>query len=345
MFGKRRASGGIRQVSRAGAVFSGSWARRKRRAMGLTFHVDDLADQGEARGAPAQGRCLLVVHAHPDDESEFGAGSVARYHRDGTRTVLVCCTDGGEGRIRNPDVAADGDVDIVEIRREELRTAAAIVGFDEVVRLDYPDSGSIGRAERPPSCFAEVPLDVAAQRVVEVIRRERPQVVVTYADDQRAYPHPDHIRAHEVAVRAFERAGVQSAWPDAGPQWQPSKLYYTVTSRQRRQAVNERYAGLGLDAPFSADTSGGLQGRGDPGLAPERSRVTTVVDVAPYVHVWIEGMRAHRCQLTPAMDRLLGVPADVAGDVFGQEEFILARDLTGRDPLDEMESDLFESVP
>lgn len=315
--------------------------------MGLTCTVDDSAVEGgpQPAGAPP-GRCLLVVHAHPDDESEFGAGSVARYHREGTRTVLVCCTDGGEGRIRNPDVAGAGDeVDIVEMRREELRTAAAIVGFDETVRLDYPDSGSVGRVDRPPSCFAEVPLDVAAQRVVEVIRRERPQVVVTYADDQRAYPHADHIRAHEVALRAFERAGVAWAWPDAGPPWQPSKLYYTVTSRERRHAVNDRYAGLGLDAPFSADTSGGLQGRGDPGLAPERSRVTTEVDVSPYVHVWIEGMRAHRCQLTPAMDRLLDVPADVAADAFGCEEFILARDLTGRDPLGGVESDLFDGVP
>ncbi len=289
--------------------------------------------------------CLLTVHAHPDDESEFGAGSVVRYHRAGTRTVLVCCTDGGEGRVPNPDISSvDDRTDVIVMRREELRRAAAIVGYDEVVLLGYPDSGAVDRVDRPASCFAELPLDEEVVRVVEVIRHERPQVVVTYSDDQRAYPHPDHIRAHEVAVRAFDAAGVASAWPHAGPPWQPSKLYYTVTSRERRRSVNERYASLGMDAPFSADASGGLQGRGDPGMAPPQSRVTTVIDVTSYVHLWIEGMRAHRSQLRPAKDRLLRIPAEVADEVFGHEEFVLARDLTGRGALAEVETDLFAGV-
>lgn len=290
-------------------------------------------------------RCLLAVHAHPDDESEFGGGTVARYHREGVRTVLVVCTDGGEGRIVNPDVPpADGRDEIVEIRRKELQTAAAIIGFDEVVTLGYPDSGGIDRSDRPASSFAEVPVDEAAARVVEVIRRERPQVVVTYGEDHGAYPHADHVRTHEVAVRAFDAAGDPSAWPDAGAPWQPSKLYYTVTSRERRQAANARYASLGRDAPFSVDPSGGLQGRGDPALAPSQDEVTTVVDVGPWVQVWIEGMRAHRCQLKPSMDRLLGIPTEVAEEVFGREEFILARDLTGRGPLEVTETSLFEGV-
>ncbi len=166
--------------------------------------------------SPAQTRCLLTVHAHPDDESEFGAPTVARYHHEGVRTVLVCCTDGGSGRIRNPAVGRVGDqTDMVQIRRQELDEAAAIVGYDVVVRLDYPDSGSVNLKERSPTCFARIPLEGPVSRLVEIIRRERPQVLVTYPDDQRVYPHPDHWRAHEAALEAFDAAGNSQAYPGA----------------------------------------------------------------------------------------------------------------------------------
>ena len=102
----------------------------------------------------------MTVHAHPDDESEFGAASVARYHEQGVRTVLVCCTDGGSGRIRNPEFGPVGDQsDIAQIRRLELAEAVRVVGYDEVVILDYPDSGSVNLKERSPTCFALVPLE------------------------------------------------------------------------------------------------------------------------------------------------------------------------------------------
>lgn len=292
--------------------------------------------------APAS-RCLLVIHAHPDDESEFGAGSVARYHDEGVRTVLVCCTDGGQGRILNPGAGRVGyRGNIVEIRRGELAAAAAIVGYDDVVRLDYPDSGGPSAPERPDGCFAEVAVDEAARRVVEAIRRERPQVVISYADDQRAYPHPDHIRTHAVAVRAFDLAADAGAFPGAGPPWQPLKLYYTVTSRQLRREINEKYAALGFCSPFGLDP--GLQGRGDPDLAPKRERVTTVIDVAPFVHTWIDGMRAHQCQLKPELAEMLAIPMASAAEIFGREEFILARDLTRRGDRCGIETDLFAGV-
>jgi mycothiol S-conjugate amidase len=275
---------------------------------------------------PTQSRCLLTVHAHPDDESEFGAPTVARYHHEGVRTVLVCCTDGGSGRIRNPEFGPLGDqTDMVKIRRQELDEAAAIVGYDEVVRLDYPDSGSVNLTERSPTCFARVPLEGPVGRLVEVIRRERPQVIVTYADDQRVYPHPDHWRAHEVAVAAFDAAGNGTAYPGAGRPWQPAKLYYTVTSRERRRLINSKYIALGMEAPFTAREGAGLQGRGDPELAPSEARVTTRVDVAAFAHKWVAGMRVHRCQITPALAETLSIPPDAIPDVYGVDEYILAR--------------------
>ncbi len=281
-----------------------------------------------------QRRCLLIVHAHPDDESEAGGATVARYHHEGVRTVLVCCTDGGSGRVLNPEFGPVGDrTNIVQIRRQELKEAAAIVGYDDVVMLDYPDSGSVtlSEEERSPRCFARTPLEGPLRRVVALIRRVQPQVVITYADDQRAYPHPDHLRAHELGVRAFDMAGDPGAFPDAGPPWQPLKLYYFVTSREHRRSVNDKYVALGMDAPFTAREGAGLQGRGDPELAPAQARVTTLIDVAPFAHKWIEGMRAHRCQIKPALAQTLSIDPGAVPDVYGTEEYILARDLTTED--------------
>jgi len=310
--------------------------------MGITTTPSALTPP-RAPNDVARRRCLLTVHAHPDDESEFGAASVARYHHEGVRTVLVCCTDGGSGRILNPEVGQVGDrTNIAQIRRLELKEAAGIVGYDAVVMLDYPDSGSVGLTERSPTCFARVPLEGPVGRVVEVIRRERPQVVVTYPEDQRAYPHPDHLRAHEVALQAFDAAGDPAAYPEAGPVWQPLKLYYTFTSRERRRTINERYVALGLPAPFTAREGGGLQGRGDPELAPEEGLVTTRVNVARFAHKWIEAMSAHHCQLKPGLKKTLSIAPDAVADVYGIDEYTLARDLTpqGRGTALE-ETDLF----
>jgi mycothiol S-conjugate amidase len=290
----------------------------------------------------------MTVHAHPDDESEFGGATVARYHHEGVRTVLVCCTDGGSGRILNPEVGPVGDrTNIVHIRRQELQEAVAVIGYDEVVTLGYPDSGSVDLPdeERSPTCFARTPLEGPVGRVVEVIRRVRPQVIVSYPDDQRVYPHPDHLRAHEVAVQAFDLAGDSGAFPGAGPPWQTLKLYYTVTSREHRRQVNQKYVALGLEAPFTAREGAGLQGRGDPELAPEESRVTARIDVAPYAYTWVKAMRAHRSQTKPALAQALSIDADALPGVFGTDEYVLARDLTDRDRSSASEeTDLFAYV-
>ncbi len=137
-------------------------------------------------------RCLLTVHAHPDDESSKGAGTVARYHADGVRTVLVCCTGGEEGDILNPAMdRPEVRADLEAVRRQELDAAAEIIGYDEVVMLGYRDSGMPdSEANARPEAFANAPLDEAVGRLVEIIRRERPQVVVTYGDDQTAISAP-----------------------------------------------------------------------------------------------------------------------------------------------------------
>ena len=163
--------------------------------------------------------CLLCVHAHPDDEASKGAPTVARYHAEGIRTVLVCCTGGEEGDILNPAMdTPEVRADIGRIRMAELKAATDIIGYDETVLLGYRDSGMPdSEANTRPDSFAQAPLDEAVGRLVAVIRRERPQVIVTYGDNQNEYPHPDHLRVHEISVLAFDAAGDPDRFPDAGP--------------------------------------------------------------------------------------------------------------------------------
>src|SRR5918998_4434653 len=180
---------------------------------------------------------LLTVHAHPDDEASKGAGTVARYHDDGVRTVLVTCTGGEAGDILNPAMDRPEIVaDLPAVRIRELARAAEIIGYDEVVLMGYRDSGMPDTPPNAhPEAFANADLDEAVGRLVEVIRRERPQVIVTYADDQQGYPHPDHIRVHDITGPAVDAAGDPSAYPELGEPWQVSKIYYSVWSKRRTE--------------------------------------------------------------------------------------------------------------
>src|SRR5438552_10292468 len=199
--------------------------------------------------------CLLSVHAHPDDESSKGAGTVARYHAEGVHCVLVCCTGGEAGDILNPAMdRPEIRENLHQVRMDELARATEAIGYDEVVMLGYRDSGMPGTPENEdPRCFAKADFDEAVGRLVEEIRRVRPQVIVTYPDDQQGYPHPDHLRVHDISLPAFDKAGDPDAYPEAGPAWQPSKLYYSAWSRARALAMHEKMLELGLESPYKAD--------------------------------------------------------------------------------------------
>ena len=183
---------------------------------------------------PADGLCLLSVHAHPDDEASKGASTVARYHAEGVRTILVCCTGGEEGDILNPAMdTPEVRADIGKVRLAELKASTQIIGYDETVMLGYRDSGMPGtEANARPDSFAQAPLDEAVGRLVAVIRRERPQVILTYPDEQTEYPHPDHLRVHEISLAAFDAAGDPDRFPEAGdPVRPPEALLLGVAGR------------------------------------------------------------------------------------------------------------------
>jgi mycothiol S-conjugate amidase len=262
--------------------------------------------------------CLLSVHAHPDDESSKGAGTVARYHAEGVHTVLVCCTGGEEGDILNPAMERpEVRANLHQIRMEELARATAIIGYDEVTMLGYRDSGMPDTpSNQRPDCFACADLDEAVGALVAEIRRTRPQVVLTYNDDQQGYPHPDHIRVHDISVLAFDRAGDPDAYPDLGPPWQPSKLYYSVWSRARMMAIHEKFLELGLESPFDERWA----------KRPSQDhRITTRIDIGDYDDVRRQALLAHATQIDPTSPFWFGLPPEVARAIHPYEDYVLAR--------------------
>lgn len=263
-------------------------------------------------------RCLLTVHAHPDDEASKGAGTVARYHAAGVRCVLVTCTGGEAGDILNPAMdRPEVRADLAAVRRAELAEAAAIIGYDEVVLLGYRDSGMPdSEANADPANFANAPFDDAVDRLVEVIRRERPQVIVTYNDEQSGYPHPDHLRVHDISLPAFDLAGDPTHRPDLGEPWAPSKLYYTVWSKTRLEQIHQAMLDLGLESPFTEEWF----------ARPwQDERITTSVAVGEHYLVRKRALLAHATQVDPDSPFWFGLPDDVAAGVHPFDDYVLAR--------------------
>ena len=278
--------------------------------------------------------CLLTVHAHPDDEASKGAGTVARYHAEGVHTVLVTCTGGEEGDILNPAMDQPGIRDrLPEVRREELDRAAQIIGYDEVILLGYRDSGMPDSpANSDPRSFAAAPLDEAVERLVAVIRRTRPQVIVTYPQNQEGYPHPDHLRVNEISELAFDAAADPDRFPAAGPAWQPLRLCYVQWSVKRMRAVHEKFLELGLESPFEDERMKRMleaEAKDASGASTDRPRVT--VDIRGHGSVMRESLLAHATQVDPTSRFWFGLPIEVSDELYPYDEYEVARDLTSGD--------------
>jgi mycothiol S-conjugate amidase len=278
-------------------------------------------------------RRLLSVHAHPDDESSKGASTVAKYHDLGVHSVLVCCTGGEEGEILNPALDTPEVRDnLPELRRQELETAAAIIGYDEVIELGYRDSGMPGsEANARPDCFANADATEAVGKLVRELRRVRPQVLLTYADEQDGYPHPDHLRVHDISIPAVSAAADGNAYPELGDPWQVTKVYYSVWSKARITAQHEKFVELGLESPF-------VDWLDRPGLD---HRVTTQVDVSDYMDVRRKALLAHATQIDPNSPLWFGLPEDVAAKVHPYDDYVLAFSSV---ESDEATGDLFAGI-
>jgi mycothiol S-conjugate amidase len=285
----------------------------------------------------AEPLCLLTVHAHPDDEASKGAATCARYGAEGARTVLVCCTGGEEGDIQNPAMdRPEVRADLAAIRAAELEASAAVIGFTDLVMLGYRDSGMPdSEANKHPDNFHSAPFDEAVGRLVAVIRRTRPHVIITYGDDQRGYPHPDHLKVHDISVPAFDRAGDPSWYPELGDPWQPSKMYYSVWSRGRIVAMHEALIRLRGESPFDKKWFE---------REPHDERITTRIAVGDYMWARSGALRAHATQIDPKEPFWFGLDDAELAEAYPWDDWQLARSLVGMPAEGTMEDDLFAGL-
>ncbi|MGA9376375.1 MAG: mycothiol conjugate amidase Mca [Mycobacterium sp.] len=281
---------------------------------------------------------LMAVHAHPDDESSKGAATTARYADEGARVMVVSLTGGERGDILNPAMdIPEVRGRIHEVRRDEMARAAEILGVEHHW-LGYVDSGLPEGDPLPPlpeGSFATVPLDGPTMALVRVIREFRPHVLTTY-DENGGYPHPDHIRCHEVSVAAYEAAADHVRYPDAGEPWAVSKLYYNHGFlRQRMQVLQDEFAGNGQQGPFASWLE-----KWDPDDDLLDKRVTTRIECAKYFQQRDDALLAHATQIDPK-SFFFTTPMEWQQRLWPTEEFELAR---SRVPVQLPETDLFTGI-
>jgi len=279
---------------------------------------------------------LMAVHAHPDDESSKGAGTMARYVAEGAEVMVVTCTGGERGDVLNPALKNEPDLvrDIAEYRRHEMAAAVAALGVRHRW-LGFVDSGLPEGDPLPPlpsGCFARQPLEVASAPLVKLVRTFRPHVMTTY-DENGGYPHPDHIKCHQVSVEAFDAAGDPERYPGTGEPWQPLKLYYDRGfSRRKITAIHESMLALRGESPF-AEWLQRWEDRQEP-------NVTTQVHVADYFDVRDRALLAHATQIDPK-GWFFMIPHEVQREVWPWEDFQLVRSLV---PAPTPEDDLFAGL-
>jgi LmbE family N-acetylglucosaminyl deacetylase len=246
----------------------------------------------------------MAVHAHPDDEAIGTGGILARYSAEGIRTVLVTCTNGEQGDAsggaKPGEPGHDPEV-VAAIRLAELHQAVEYLGISHLELLGYRDSGMAGwTANTDPGVFCNVPLSESSERLAELMRKYRPQVVVTY-DDNGGYGHPDHIQAHRITVSAASSTGI------------PAKLYYAAIPRSGFQQVRQmlRESGTTIEEVEQIP----------PDFGTPDEDITTMVDVSGYVDQKLRALAAHASQTENFF--LTRLPEQILALVLSREFFTL----------------------
>jgi N-acetyl-1-D-myo-inositol-2-amino-2-deoxy-alpha-D-glucopyranoside deacetylase len=244
-------------------------------------------------------RRLLLVHAHPDDETINNGATMARYVTEGAQVTLLTCTLGEEGEILVPELeqlAADQADQLGGYRIGELRAAMEALGVTDFRFLGgpgrYRDSGMMGTtANEHPRAFWNADLDEAVAHAVAVVREVRPQVVVTY-DENGGYGHPDHIQAHRVAMAAVAAAADPGYRPDLGGAWSVAKVYWCCVPRSVLQQGIDALAAAGEESFFE-----GVSSADDIPFAVSDEDVTAAVDGRTFADRKDAAMRAHPTQI------------------------------------------------
>ncbi|KWX04972.1 N-acetyl-1-D-myo-inositol-2-amino-2-deoxy-alpha-D-glucopyranoside deacetylase [Carbonactinospora thermoautotrophica] len=287
-------------------------------------------------------RRLLLVHAHPDDESINNGVTMARYAAEGAHVTLVTCTLGEEGEILVPELAHLAREDrLGEHRIGELANAMRALGVTDHRFLGAPgkyrDSGMMGTpANERPDCFWRADLDEAAADLVAVVREVRPQVLVTY-DENGGYGHPDHIQAHRVAMRAADLAADPRFRPDLGAPWEIAKIYWNAVPRSVVEQGLDALRQAAGEIPFAVPE--------DPAelvIAVDDALITTVIDGTEHAEAKRAALRAHATQI--AVDGFFFALTNNLGQwILATEYYRLARGQAVPGP-DGRETDLFAGV-
>jgi LmbE family N-acetylglucosaminyl deacetylase len=306
---------------------------------------------------------LMTIHAHPDDESIGCGGTMAKNVAAGRRVVLVTGTRGELGEIVVPDLdTPDNHRRLGELRAVELERAMGRLGVTEWENLGYRDSDMMGRAgNHDPRSFWQADLDEAAGRLVWLIRRYQPDVVTTY-NEYGGYGHPDHIRVHDVAVRAFPRAG-DPAWyleqlaPDHGgtgpaeadgglAPWQPKKLYEQAFPASFFEEMRAFYERTGKSNPWAPpedatpEQLAEMEAEAAKMLVPDDT-ITAWIDISgdPLERKWA-ALAEHVTQISPDFP-MVAIGLDAWRDIWTKEAFILRESRVETSPP---EDDLFAGI-
>ena len=290
-------------------------------------------------GADA-GHRLLLVHAHPDDESIGTGATMAKYAAEGAAVTLVTCTLGELGEVIPPELAhlaADAGGGLGEHRIGELAAACAALGVTDHRFLGGPgrwhDSGMMGLPSNDaPGCFWQADVDEAAGELLGVIREVRPQVLISY-DANGFYGHPDHIQAHRVSRRAFELSGGLV-----------SKFYATAVPRSVLAAAIETMRGSERGFPGGGTDFTRVESVDDLPFGVPDEDVTTEIDATAYLEQKLAAMRAHATQI--AVESPFFAFSDKVGQrAFGRECYTLLAGPRGRGSgRHDRESDLFAAI-
>jgi mycothiol S-conjugate amidase len=284
---------------------------------------------------------LMAVHAHPDDESSKGAATMARYVAEGVDVHVVTCTGGERGSVLNPNLdRPEVWENLPELRRAEMDRAREILGVRQDW-LGFVDSGYPEGDPPPPlpaGSFAAQPVDLAAAPLVRLMREFRPHVVVTY-DEEGGYPHPDHVMVHKISVVAFDAAGDPDRYPDEGPPWQPSKLYYHMGfTKKRVETLHAALVAEGLPSPYEEWLKNWDSGR------DKTNRITTRIECADYFEVRDDALRAHATQVDPN-GSWFSVPREFQMKHWPTEDYELVRSFVdSRIPEDELFAGVRERI-
>jgi N-acetyl-1-D-myo-inositol-2-amino-2-deoxy-alpha-D-glucopyranoside deacetylase len=280
-------------------------------------------------------RRLMLVHAHPDDETIFTGVTMARYAAEGAHVTLVTCTAGEEGEILTPEIAhfaAEQDDRLGEHRVNELAAAMQALGVEDYRFLGgafrYRDSGmqwgpdghAMPRDSTRSDTFWHADLTEAADQLVPVIREVRPQVLVTY-DEFGSYGHPDHVQANRVATYGVSLAAVDSYRRDLGEAWDVPKVYWTAGSRRLMRE------------------SGMWDPERLPRFAVEDDDLAAVIDGTEWLDEKVAAMQAHASQIAADGHFLQG---DLSR--WSREFFRLAKGVAAPAPGERWESDLFAGL-